>query len=76
MAMVCDGCGKKPSVGHSVSHSNVKTLRRFNPNLAKKRLFDAALGKLVLRKFCTRCLRSMAKMPRVRAPRKRTTAKA
>ena len=36
--------GKKPSVGHTVSHSNIKTLRRFEPNLQKRRLFNPATG--------------------------------
>ncbi|MBI2639144.1 50S ribosomal protein L28 [Candidatus Peregrinibacteria bacterium] len=64
MAKVCEQCGKKPSVGHRVSHSNIKTLRRFEPNIMKKRVFDSATGKLVLKKICTGCLRTMVKAPR------------
>ena len=33
MSWRCDLTGKKPLVGHKVSHSNIKTLRRFMPNL-------------------------------------------
>ena len=33
MAKKCENCGKIPQVGHHVSHSNIKTNRRFNPNL-------------------------------------------
>jgi large subunit ribosomal protein L28 len=61
MAQVCEKCGKGPQVGNSVSHSNRKTKRRFNPNLFKKRLFDPATGKAKLIKLCSTCLRTMAK---------------
>ena len=33
MSWRCDLTGKKPLVGHKVSHSNIKTKRRFLPNL-------------------------------------------
>ncbi len=33
MSKVCQVTGKKPLVGNSVSHSNIKTKRRFEPNL-------------------------------------------
>jgi large subunit ribosomal protein L28 len=33
MSKVCQVTGKKPMVGNSVSHSNIKTKRRFEPNL-------------------------------------------
>ena len=41
MARVCQVTGKKPQTGHSVSHSNIKTKRRFLPNLQTKRFFFA-----------------------------------
>ncbi|MEK7523485.1 MAG: 50S ribosomal protein L28 [Patescibacteria group bacterium] len=66
MAKVCTKCGKKPSVGHRISHSNIKTLRRFEPNLMKKKLFDQALGKMVLKRLCTRCMRTLVKVRRTR----------
>lgn len=61
MAKVCEKCGKGPQVGNSVSHSNKKTLRRFNPNLFKKRMFDPATGKTELIKLCSSCHRTTAK---------------
>lgn len=61
MAKVCEKCGKKPQVGHLVSHSNIKTLRRFEPHILKKRIFDPETKKMVLRKICMACLRTMAK---------------
>lgn len=33
MSKVCQVTGKKPLVGNHVSHSNIKTKRRFEPNL-------------------------------------------
>lgn len=33
MSKVCQVTGKKPIVGNTVSHSNIKTRRRFEPNL-------------------------------------------
>lgn len=33
MSKVCQVTGKKPIVGNKVSHSNIKTKRRFEPNL-------------------------------------------
>lgn len=33
MSKVCQVTGKKPAVGNKVSHSNIKTRRRFEPNL-------------------------------------------
>src|SRR5438309_1088759 len=38
MSKVCAVCGKKPSFGHSRSHSMVATNRRFNPNLQRVRV--------------------------------------
>ena len=37
MAATCDVCGKSPSFGHSVSHSNRKTNRRWTPNIQRVR---------------------------------------
>ncbi len=39
MSRVCQITGKRPMVGHHVSHSNTKTKRKFYPNLLKKRFF-------------------------------------
>ncbi|MDH2432779.1 50S ribosomal protein L28 [Pokkaliibacter plantistimulans] len=33
MSKVCQVTGKRPAVGNHVSHSNIKTKRRFMPNL-------------------------------------------
>jgi LSU ribosomal protein L28P len=39
MARVCAVTGKKPMVGHNVSHANNKTKRRFLPNLQYRRFW-------------------------------------
>ncbi len=57
MSRECDFCGKKPQVGNLVSHSNVKTKRRFNPNLQKTR-HQFPNGMVRTLRVCTRCLRS------------------
>ena len=57
MSKECAMCGKKPQGGHLVSHSNVKTKRRFNPNLQNVR-HQFASGEVRVLSVCTRCLRS------------------
>lgn len=42
MARVCQITGKKPQVGHRVSHANNKTIRRFYPNLLYRRFWVAS----------------------------------
>lgn len=37
MAANCDVCGKGPSFGYSVSHSHIRTKRRWNPNIQRVR---------------------------------------
>ncbi len=39
MSKVCQITGKKAIVGNNVSHSNVKTKRRFNVNLFRKKFY-------------------------------------
>ncbi len=53
----CEFCGKMPQSGHHVSHSNIKTKRRFNPNLQRVRHQkpDGGICSVLL---CTRCIRS------------------
>lgn len=56
MARVCDICGKKPSVGHKVSHSNIKTKRKWYPNIQRVRAIVD--GRRVRIHVCTDCLRA------------------
>ena len=61
MSKVCDLTGKSAMVGHKVSHSNIKTKRRFNPNLVKKRFFIPESGKWISLKVSTSALRTINK---------------
>ena len=45
MTKECVVTGKKPLVGHNVSHAQNKTKRRFMPNLQTVRLFSEKLKK-------------------------------
>lgn len=55
----CEICGKTPSFGHSVSHSNVRTKRQWKPNIQKVSVHRD--GKRQRIKLCTRCLRTLNK---------------
>lgn len=55
MAQRCELCGKGPQYGHNVSHSKVRTNRRFLPNLQSSHVLIG--GRLVKARVCTRCLR-------------------
>jgi large subunit ribosomal protein L28 len=57
MARQCAICGKKAHVGNLVSHSHIRTKRRFNPNLQNVR-HQFADGEVRTLTVCTRCLRS------------------
>lgn len=61
MARVCQVTGKKPIGGHSVSHSNIKTKRRFLPNLQSKRFFFAEEDRWVTLKLSTDAIRTINK---------------
>ncbi|MCL4504155.1 MAG: 50S ribosomal protein L28 [Deltaproteobacteria bacterium] len=56
MSYVCDICGKRPVVGHNVSHANNHTKRRWKPNLRKVRAVSQGTVRYI--RVCTRCLRS------------------
>jgi large subunit ribosomal protein L28 len=56
MARACEVCGKSPKVGHNVSHSNIKTKRRWYPNLQRVHALQNGVSRRV--RVCTRCLRS------------------
>ena len=61
MARVCQLTGKVPVGGHKVSHSNIKTKRRFLPNLQTKRFFLAEEDKWVTLKVSTEAIRTINK---------------
>jgi len=61
MARICDLTGKKAMTGNSVSFSNKKTKRKFNPNLQTKKFFVPELGEWITLKVSTSALRTINK---------------
>ncbi len=59
----CDVCKRKPMYGNNVSHSQRRTRRRFVLNVHRRRLIID--GKPRILNICTRCLRTMTKLPGV-----------
>jgi large subunit ribosomal protein L28 len=59
MARECQLTGKKPLTGNKVSHSNMKTKRRFLPNLQKKSFFIPETGKSVQLSVSTSAFRNI-----------------
>lgn len=64
MASRCDVCGRRPQYGSKVSHSNRHTNRRFKVNVQHRRLTIDGVARNVY--VCTRCLRTMVKVPKER----------
>ena len=61
MARVCQVTGKVPMGGNKVSHSNIKTKRRFLPNLQTKRYFLAEEDKWITLKVSSEAIRTINK---------------
>jgi large subunit ribosomal protein L28 len=59
LSQQCAVCGKGPVSGNNVSHSKVRTKRRFLPNLHVAMVTLG--GKRVKTHVCTRCLRTLAR---------------
>lgn len=59
MSRRCDLTAKGPQVGHKVSHSNIKTKRRFLPNLLNVTLMSDALGRSVKLRISANALKSV-----------------
>lgn len=56
MARVCEICGKGVMTGMQVSHSHIRTKKKWAPNLQKvKAIVDGTPKRVTV---CTRCLRS------------------
>jgi len=56
MAAVCEVCGKRPSFGMSVSHSHVRTKRRWNPNIQRIRVIVNGTPRRA--HVCTGCIKA------------------
>jgi large subunit ribosomal protein L28 len=59
MSRRCELSGVGPMVGHNVSHSNIKTKRRFLPALAETTLQSEALGQSFRLKVTNAVLRTL-----------------
>ena len=62
MSRECQLTGKKPLKGHKVSHSNVKTKRRFLPNLQKKNFYIPETNQWVQLNVSAAALRNIDKI--------------
>lgn len=47
MSAHCQVTGRVPGFGHTISHSHVRTKRRFDPNIQKKRYWVPSLGRKI-----------------------------
>lgn len=61
MSRVCEITGKKAIVGNNVSHSNVKTKRKFNVNLFVKKFYLPEEDKWISVRLSTSALRTINK---------------
>lgn len=61
MSRVCQVTGKKPVSGNNVSHSNIKTKRRFLPNLQHHRFWVESENKFVRLRISTKGMRIIDK---------------
>jgi len=56
VAAHCDVCGKGPIYGHSISHSHIRTKRRWTPNIQRVRAIVGGTPKRV--NVCVSCLKA------------------
>ena len=56
MSKKCEICGKGQVSGNTVSHSNIHTRRKWNPNIQAVRVNDN--GSVRKMNVCTRCIKS------------------
>jgi large subunit ribosomal protein L28 len=61
MARVCQVTGRRPVSGNHVSFSNIKTKRRFLPNLQKKRFYLAEEDRWITLKLTADSIRTINK---------------
>ncbi|MGO1520507.1 MAG: 50S ribosomal protein L28 [Sphingobacterium sp.] len=61
MSRICDLTGKKALTGNNVSHSNVKTKRKFYPNLQTKRFYIPEEDRWITLKVSTSAIKTINK---------------
>jgi large subunit ribosomal protein L28 len=59
MSRRCELTGKNAQVGHKVSHSNIKTKRRFLPNLLNVTMISDTLGRSVKLRVSANALKTV-----------------
>ena len=59
MSRRCELTGKSAQVGHKVSHSNIKTKRRFLPNLCSVTMISDTLGRGVKLRVSANAIKSV-----------------
>jgi large subunit ribosomal protein L28 len=62
MSRVCQVTGKKPLVGHNVSHSNRHTKKRFEVNLLSKRFWLEDEKRWITLRVSARGIRTIDKL--------------
>ncbi len=62
MSRECELTGTKPMVGHIVSHSQIKTKRRYLPNLVQVTLHSEALNQNFRMRIAAKALRTVDKL--------------
>jgi len=61
MSRICQITGKKMIVGNTISHSNIKSKRRFYPNLQEKKFFIPEENRWIKIKVSTSAIRTINK---------------
>ncbi|MBC7913338.1 MAG: 50S ribosomal protein L28 [Pyrinomonadaceae bacterium] len=61
MSRICDLTGKMSMNGYNVSNSNVKTKRKFHPNLHVKKFFIPEEGRWITLKVSTSAIKTINK---------------
>jgi large subunit ribosomal protein L28 len=62
MSRECELTGTKPMVGHIVSHSQIKTKRRYLPNLVQVTLHSETLDQNFKLRIAAKALRTVDKL--------------
>lgn len=61
MSRICQITGKKLMVGNNVSHSNIKSKRKFYPNLQTKKFYVPEEDAWIVMKVSTSAIRTINK---------------
>ena len=59
MSARCQVLGTVPGFGHAISHSHVRTKRRWDPNVQKKRYWVPSLGRHVTLRVSARGIKTI-----------------